>query len=68
MLRQLLLEETSRYVPASVEDALYMERAQVTIAITHEWADGTELLILVTPNSQNFRGEAILVQGVKGVR
>jgi hypothetical protein len=32
---------------ASVEDALYCEHSVVTVAITHEWANGTDMLVLV---------------------
>jgi hypothetical protein len=44
-LRAVELATAARY--ASVEDALYSASSTVTIAITHEWSQQIDMLVLV---------------------
>jgi len=51
---------------ASIEDALYATDAVITVALTHEFDEGQEVLVLVKPNYPVTKGigMSFLVTGV----
>ena len=50
LLQQMLLEEHTKYVPSSVEDALYMESSVITISIDSEYEFSVDMHAEVYPH------------------
>lgn len=53
-------EELAPASYGSLEDALYSHAARMTVAATHQWRDGTEMLVLCL----GAPGESFVAEGV----